>query len=188
MGLFFRPPNPPIFPAIQYKNILEHTREHRVINKLFVCCGYYTNHAHYIPTAQSLVTRLSPPGDSNCFRLYNTLKTEALSFSTISSNTSKKENMFAACQALVSLARSCCTHEWAFRLAACIICLTMVQYLLSLQQYTTFGCQSQEETEMQRRKQTYFTAGWAVVNCPVVTFCCVTNFYKVLCLKHTKNE
>ena len=69
-----------------------------------------------------------------------------------------------------------------FMLAACVIRLIM------LQQYTMFGHQPLEGAEAPRKKQTYFTAGGVVLNCSVVTICCVANLYEVLCPEAHKNE
>ena len=96
-------------------------------------------------------------------------------------------------------------HSWDFRLVACIIHLTMLhQYFYSVNHAWSMNniiligeCLEcilwhlllrRTICSQSRRKRTYFTDGWVAFNCPIVTVCCVTNLYKVLQLRHTKND
>ena len=62
-----------------------------------------------------------------------------------------KANVITVQKPSVSLGWSCHIHEWAIRLASCAIHLTTGM----LWQFTTFGCQPQEEAEVLRKKWAY---------------------------------
>ena len=53
-----------------------------------------------------LKTQLSSPGDRECFRLYNMLKEQTSSFSTLNIDTSQKANIITVQQASSSLVKA----------------------------------------------------------------------------------
>ena len=80
----------------------------------------------------------------------------------------------------ISLGQSFHIHVWAFRLAACVIRLTM------LQQFTTFGRRPGEEAckEWHVKSESMHVV-YRQSSC-VKLFCHVTIHYEGLCLRHTK--
>ena len=73
------------------------------------------NHAHQLSIVQCIKTRLSSPRGSECLRSYNLLKEKT----TIH----QKDDYFHCVTSLINI------HEWACRLAAYVICLTIIQNL-----------------------------------------------------------
>ena len=73
-----------------------------------------------------------------------------------------------ATKSMASLGRSCRVRERDFRLAACIICLTMVQYR-SLQQYITFRRRPREKAKSEISNQANLINCWS--NCSKLSRC-----------------